>query len=249
MGNIKDNKMEILADKGNGNYAYIDSILEANKVLVKEMGGTLYTIAKDVKLQLEFNPAHVKAYRLIGYENRTLNKEDFNNDRKDAGEIGSGHSVTALYELIPASSEETISGVDPLKYQTTQISEEAKESKEMLTVKLRYKKPDGDTSILMTHTVDAKVVDTARRSENFTWSAAVAEFGLLLRNSEYKGQATWQMVIDTARSAIGKDRDGYRKEFISLAEKARDLMEAKGNTNPNPNPNPEYDKNRIENYK
>jgi len=158
-GNLKDAKMEKLADKGNGNYAYIDNLLEAKKVLVKEMGGTLHTIAKDVKLQIEFNPAHVKAYRLIGYENRRLNKEDFNNDKKDAGELGAGHTVTALYELIPADSDEVPATVDPLKYQDSKIKPAALESEELMTVKLRYKKPDENKSRLITHTV------TSDRSE------------------------------------------------------------------------------------
>jgi Ca-activated chloride channel homolog len=232
MGNYKDSKMEILADKGNGNYAYIDNLLEANKVLVRQMGGTLFTIAKDVKFQLEFNPAKVKAYRLIGYENRILNKEDFNDDTKDAGELGAGHTVTALYEIIPAGSDEEIKDVDPLKYQTVQLTEAAGASQDLLTVKLRYKKPDADKSILMEKPVKYKLVPDAQLSENFRFSAAVAGYGLLLKDSEYKGTANWKQVIDLANGSQGKDSEGYRREFASLAELARDLM-----TPPPPNYN------------
>ena len=142
MGNYKDSKMETLADKGNGNYAYIDNITEARKVLVNEFGGTLFTIAKDVKLQIEFNPAKVKAYRLIGYENRMLKNEDFNNDKKDAGDLGSGHTVTALYEIIPVGVESEFFKVDDLKYQHTTVDPKAQNSKELMTIKFRYKKPD-----------------------------------------------------------------------------------------------------------
>jgi Ca-activated chloride channel family protein len=227
MGNYKDSKMEILADKGNGNYAYIDNLLEANKVLVRQMGGTLYTIAKDVKFQLEFNPAKVKAYRLIGYENRILNKEDFNDDTKDAGELGSGHTVTALYEIIPAGSDENIKDVDPLKYQTVQLTDTATQSQDLLTVKLRYKKPDEDKSILMEKPVKYKLIPDTQLSENFRFSAAVAEYGLLLKDSEYKGTADWKQVIELARSSQGKDKEGYRKEFMTLAELARDLSAGK----------------------
>jgi Ca-activated chloride channel family protein len=227
MGNYKDSKMEILADKGNGNYAYIDNLLEANKVLVRQMGGTLYTIAKDVKFQLEFNPAKVKAYRLIGYENRILNKEDFNDDTKDAGELGSGHTVTALYEIIPAGSDESVKDVDPLKYQTVQLTDTATQSQDLLTVKLRYKKPDEDKSILMEKPVKYKLIPDTQLSENFRFSAAVAEYGLLLKDSEYKGTADWKQVIELARSSQGKDKEGYRKEFMTLAELARDLSAGK----------------------
>jgi Ca-activated chloride channel family protein len=223
MGNYKDSKMEILADKGNGNYAYIDNLLEANKVLVRQMSGTLFNIAKDVKFQLEFNPAKVKAYRLIGYENRILNKEDFNDDTKDAGELGSGHTVTALYEIIPADSDENIKDVDPLKYQTVQLTDTATQSQDLLTVKLRYKKPDEDKSILMEKPVKYKLIPDAELSENFRFSAAVAEYGLLLKDSEYKGTADWKQTIELARSSQGEDKDGYRKEFITLSELARDL--------------------------
>jgi len=216
-GNYKDSKMEKLADKGNGNYAYIDDILEARKVLVNEMGGTLVTIAKDVKIQVEFNPQQVKAYRLIGYENRMLAKEDFANDTKDAGELGAGHSVTALYELIPAGSEETVSTSGELKYQKTKVID----SDELMTVKLRYKQPDGEVSKLLTESV--RRADTQRRevSENLEFASAVAEFGLLLRNSEYKGAANFDDVLRRAKEAKGSDEEGYRAEFIRMVERAR----------------------------
>lgn len=181
MGNYKDSRMEQLADKGNGNYYYIDGLLEAKKVFVDDMRGTLFTIAKDVKIQVEFNPAKVKAYRLIGYENRLLNKEDFADDTKDAGELGSGHTVTALYEIIPYGSKEEIPGVDELKYQETKISPEAFKSKELMTVKLRYKAPDGDTSQLITQPLLESNTSVAKASENFRFSAAVAAFGMILR--------------------------------------------------------------------
>ena len=222
-GNLKDAKMEKLADKGNGNYAYIDNLLEAKKVLVKEMGGTLHTIAKDVKLQVEFNPAHVKAYRLIGYENRRLNKEDFNNDKKDAGELGAGHTVTALYELVPADAHESPGKADPLKYQESKIKLAASESQELMTVKLRYKKPDENQSIKIIHPVTAKRLAADRTSDNFNFSAAVASFGMLLRDSEFKGASTYQDVLTLAKSSKGKDSEGHRAEFIRLVEIAEML--------------------------
>jgi Ca-activated chloride channel family protein len=219
MGNYKDDKMEILADKGNGNYAYIDNMQEARKVFVNEFGGTLFTIAKDVKLQIEFNPAKVQAYRLIGYENRRLRDEDFNNDKKDAGELGSGHTVTALYEIIPVGVKSDFAQtVDPLKYQK---SEEvapliAFNSREVLTLKLRYKKPDGDKSKLITTTLLARDKDWEGTSENFRWSAAVAEFGMLLRESKYSQDADIASVIELAKGAMGEDEEGYRREFMRL---------------------------------
>ncbi|HEX2059214.1 MAG TPA: VWA domain-containing protein, partial [Thermoanaerobaculia bacterium] len=202
-GNIKDSKMELLADKGNGNYAYIDSLQEARKTLVQEMGATLFTIAKDVKIQVEFNPARVGAYRLIGYENRLLRAEDFNNDAKDAGEIGAGHSVTALYEIVPPG--ETIPGgsVDPLKYQTATVRGGGSE---LATVKLRYKEPESETSRLLTRTVDDNVDPVM--SNNLRLAAAVAELGMLLRNSEHKGEASYEDVI-----RLG----GAEKELVELA--------------------------------
>lgn len=228
-GNYKDSKMETLADKGNGNYAYIDNLQEANKTLVTEMGGTLLTIAKDVKIQVEFNPAKVKAFRLVGYENRILNHEDFNNDKKDAGEIGAGHTVTALYEIIPAGSDEVVGGIDPLKYQqATAVSPSAAATDEMLTIKFRYKKPAGDdTSILITRTLaDDKGAGTGITSDDFRFSAAVASFGMLLRNSEFKGDASYDKVIELARGAKGKDDEGYRAEFIRLVEAAKLLKQS-----------------------
>jgi Ca-activated chloride channel family protein len=219
MGNYKDSKMEKLADKGNGNAAYIDSILEAKKVLVTEMGGTLFTIAKDVKIQVEFNPAKVKAYRLVGYENRKLANEDFNDDKKDAGELGAGHTVTALYELVMAGSKEEIPGVDELKYQKTAPTAAAK-SGEVMTVKLRYKKPDGDTSKLIERPVEDNTTKASKTSENFRWSAAVAMFAMQLRDSKFKGVTSWKFIKELATSAKGKDKEGYRAEFLKILEQA-----------------------------
>jgi len=218
MGNYKDSKMEILADKGNGNYFYIDSILEAQKALVNEFGGTLFTIAKDVKLQIEFNPARVKAYRLIGYENRLLCDEDFNNDKKDAGELGSGHSVTALYEIIPIGVESEFSKIDELKYQKAKVEVASSASKEILTVKFRYKKPDDDVSKLIVHPLIDNSIALNRTSENFRWSAAVAAFGMQLRDSEYVKDFTYQDVLQLAQNARGKDQEGYRIEFINMVK-------------------------------
>ena len=222
MGNYKDNKMEKLADKGNGNYAYIDDIMEAKKVLVNELGATLFTIAKDVKLQIEFNPAEVKAYRLIGYENRILAKEDFNDDKKDAGELGAGHSVTAFYEIVPADSTQTFAKVDDLKYQKTKINK----SKELLTVKLRYKNPKEDKSMLLTQIVKKDDVKN-EMSENCSFASAVAEFGMLLRNSKYKGNAAYKSILNRARNSKGKDFEGYRAEFIRLVERAELIEQQK----------------------
>jgi len=229
MGNYKDSKMQKLADKGNGNHAYIDGMNEAKKVLVNEFGGTLFTIAKDVKLQLEFNPAKVQGYRLIGYENRMLAREDFNDDKKDAGELGSGHTVTALYEVIPVGVEDSfLAKVDDLKYQKNKNSATtSSHTNEILTVKFRYKAPDGDVSKLIEHPVLDKQIPVARSSENFRFATAVAEFGMLLRNSSFKSKATFGNVIDMARKAKGIDEEGYRAEFIRLAENAQLL--AKGN--------------------
>lgn len=223
MGNYKDDKMEIIADKGNGNYAYIDNLQEARKVLVQEFGGTLFTIAKDVKFQLEFNPAFVEAYRLVGYENRLLNDEDFNDDTKDAGEMGSGHTVTALYELIPAGSDEDVLSVDPLKYQSGKEPVKGQASKEMLTIKLRYKEPDGAKSRLYEKAIDNTVRDFDRTTERFRFSASVAGFGMLLRNSEYKGTLTYNDIISMAAASKGNDEDGYRSEFVRLVKVTRDM--------------------------
>jgi Ca-activated chloride channel family protein len=218
MGNYKDSKMETLADKGNGNYAYIDNITEARKVLVNEFGGTLFTIAKDVKLQIEFNPAHVKAYRLIGYENRMLKSEDFNNDKKDAGELGSGHTVTALYEIIPVGVESEFFKIDELKYQTTKIDPAAKKSDELMTIKLRYKKPNEDVSKLIVHPLQDNNIALAKTSDNFRWSASVAAFGMLLRESEYCKNYTYDNVVVLAQGARGADKEGYRIEFINMVK-------------------------------
>lgn len=220
MGNYKDSKMELLADKGNGNYAYIDTMKEAKKVLVNEFGGTLFTIAKDVKIQVEFNPAHVQGYRLIGYENRLLNDEDFNDDKKDAGELGSGHTVTALYEIIPTGVESAfIKSIDPLKYQENKVAVNAN-STELLTVKFRYRAPDGDTSKLITETVKKGARDA---SENLNWASAVAGFGMLLRDSEFKGNLDYKKVLAIANGAKGTDEHGYRAEFIQLVQLAETM--------------------------
>jgi Ca-activated chloride channel family protein len=222
-GNLKDAKMEQLADKGNGNYAYVDNLLEARKVLVHEMGGTLLTIAKDVKLQVEFNPARVSAYRLIGYENRALRNEDFADDRKDAGELGAGHAVTALYEVIPVGAEdvESVRGQDPLRYQRGGRSTDAAGGAELMYVRLRYKAPDGDRSRLVEHAV----LDRVRApSLDFTFASAVAAFGMLLRDSEHRGQATMENVIAMAERSKGRDEGGYRAEFVRLAEAAQRLL-------------------------
>lgn len=218
-GNLKDNKMEALADNGDGNYNYIDSIFEAKKVLVDEMGGTLVTVAKDVKIQVEFNPRYVSGYRLIGYENRLLNQEDFNDDKVDAGEIGSGHCVTALYEIIPAQSEGTSDS--QLKYQAPA---DVSDSTELLTVSLRYKAPNGNKSTLLTYPVESGSY-TRELSENLSFAAAVAEFGMVLRDSEYKGNATYDTVLALAEPCIHAHTDDYKKEFLQLAEKAKQLYD------------------------
>lgn len=223
MGNYKDNKMQKLADKGNGNHAYIDGITEAKKVLVSEFGGTLFTIAKDVKLQVEFNPAVVQGYRLIGYENRMLAKEDFNDDKKDAGELGSGHTVTALYEIIPVGvKSEFLTSADPLKYQKEKPkAAQVNAADEMFTVKFRYKAPDGNTSRLLEAVVKNNVQPLEKTSDNFRFAASVAEMGLLLRQSAFKGAATFDQVIRLAKGARGVDDEGYRGEFIRLAGSAK----------------------------
>ena len=225
MGNYKDNKMQKLANKGNGNHAYIDNINEAKKVLVNEFGGTLFTIAKDVKLQLEFNPTKVQGYRLIGYENRMLNKEDFNDDKKDAGELGSGHTVTAMYEIIPAGvKSDFLASVDNLKYQQNKVKKTANQSEELLTIKLRYKKPDGNKSKLIEKPLIDNQIDLKQSSNNFRWAAAVAEFGMLLRESEFKSDANFNDAIKLAKSAKGKDPNGYRKELINMMEVMQSIV-------------------------
>ncbi len=261
MGNYKDSKMETIADKGNGNYAYIDNVQEANKVLVSEFGGTLFTIAKDVKFQIEFNPARVKGYRLVGYENRLLNDEDFNDDTKDAGEMGAGHTVTALYELIPAGTEGDVVDIDPLKYQSNRGERNASGNNEVLstgnndradrtghvgtnkktdrrgnagepyadelmTIKLRYKQPDGDTSTKVEIPVKGNVIDLDRTSDNFRFAAAVAEYGMILRGSEYLEQGSLADVLEMARGARGTDNEGYRGEFIKIVRTTESLLAA-----------------------
>ena len=222
-GNLKDSTMEKLADRGNGNYAYIDTINEARKVLVEQLGGTLVTIAKDVKLQLEFNPRRVAKYRLIGYENRLLRNEDFNDDTKDAGEIGAGHTVTALYELVPAGEETGVPVVDELKYQRAVEPTEAAGSDELLTLKLRYKQPDGQESKLITAVVQDSDRAYAQASEDFRFATAVAGFGMVLRDSQYRGDLTLGAVHELASASRGTDESGYRAEFIGLVEQAEAL--------------------------
>lgn len=227
-GNLKDSKMEQMADKGNGHYAYIDTIQEARRVLAGELGATLNTIAKDVKIQVEFNPARVKSYRLIGYENRLLRAEDFNDDKKDAGELGAGHSVTALYEIIPSDGKADQPKidqpkVDPLKYQTQDVKPEAFASNELMTVKLRYRPPSDATRHLIIQALADSDTEISSASENLKFAAAVAQFGLLLRNSKFKAKATFETCLDLARQAKNNDEDGYRGEFIELVEKSRSL--------------------------
>ena len=227
-GNLQDSKMEGIADSGNGNYSYIDSIREAQRVFVREFGGTLFTIAKDVKVQVEFNPAHVAGYRLIGYENRMLRDEEFNDDTRDAGELGAGHRVTALYEIVPHGASTEIPSVDPLRYQTA--SEGTGEfGDELLHVNLRYKPATGpgqfsDTSVLLSEAVMKADGDIEHASESFRFATAVAEFGMLLRRSRYAGDASMEHVIALARSAQGYDSDGDRGEFIQLVQLAGRLF-------------------------
>jgi Ca-activated chloride channel family protein len=217
-GNIKDNKMELLADKGNGNYAYIDSPKEAKKVLVDEMSGTLLAIAKDVKIQLEFNPYSVASYRLIGYENRALQNEDFRDDTVDAGELGAGHSVTAIYEIIPGRAVDLLKGNESLKYQTQGLNPEYKD--EITEIRLRYKNPEEEVSQELRKVVSFSntPVKTVKNSEDFCFAAAVAQFGLILRESEYRGNASIESVLKLAEQGLGKDIGGYRAEFIDLVK-------------------------------
>lgn len=225
MGNYKDNKLQTLAQKGNGNHAYIDNLQEANKILVNEFGSTMYAVAKDVKLQVEFNPAFVNAYRLIGYETRLLNDEDFNDDTKDAGELGAGHTVTALYEIVPVGVDAPVGKVDALKYQqskTNVVPPKFTNSNELLTVKLRYKKPNEDVSKKLEVPVLANKVNL-NVSQDFHFVMAVAMFGQLLRGSDFKGDATYSSVVNLARKGIDNDPNGYRREFIRLAEAVEQL--------------------------
>lgn len=226
--NFKDATLQQLADKGNGNYHYLDSVEEGHKVLVEQMNATLVTIAKDVKIQIEFNPAQASAYRLIGYEKRILAKEDFNNDAKDAGEIGAGHTVTALYEVVPPGVP-VRGAVDPLKYQTNNqpapaaTAKSGAASKELLTLKLRYKAPDGDKSTLMEIPVTDSGAKLARASADFKFASAVAEFGMLLKDSPFKGTTTFDGALELAQEGKGNDTHGYRAEFLNLLAKAKAL--------------------------
>jgi Ca-activated chloride channel family protein len=221
-GNLKDSTMEQLADKGNGNYAYLDSLHEARKVLVRELGGTLDTIAKDVKIQVEFNPLSVDGYRLIGYENRVMANEDFNDDTKDAGDIGAGHSVTALYEIVPKGTRTPGTPRSDLKYQREPRIAPAARGDELLTVAVRFKKPDADES----RRVSATLLKAPRpMTANLGFASAVAEFGMLLRGSPHAGRASYGSVVDRARRYAGDDRDGYRAEFIAMAEHAAELAD------------------------
>lgn len=225
MGNYKDSKLETLANKGRGNYGYINDISEARKAIITEFGGTLFTVAKDVKIQVEFNPKYVQAYRLVGYENRLLAAEDFNNDSKVGGDMGVGHTVTALYEVVPVGVKSAIVGsVDPLKYQENKKEAVVNNSKELATVKFRYKEPEGKNSKLQEHAIGITRSDFV--SEDFQFITAVAELGLLLRNSEFRQNADFDKLIKRARGAKGRDDEGYRAEFVRLAEDAKELMKA-----------------------
>ena len=224
MGNYKDGTLEKLAQHGNGNYAYIDSPMEARKVLVQEVGGTLVTIAKDVKLQVEFNPEQVTAYRLIGYENRILAHQDFNDDKKDAGEIGAGHTVTALYEVVPAGVDFKVPGIDPLKYQAPLATRTG--SSELATVKLRYKNPGEKRSNLLEYALEGTGASAAP-STDFRFASAVAAFGMILRDSSHKGAADLDRVLEWARQGRGEDAFGYREGFIAMVQKAITLQAGK----------------------
>jgi Ca-activated chloride channel family protein len=225
-GNLQNAKMQEMAQNGNGNYAYIDGLDEARKVLVGEMGGTLLTVAKDVKIQVEFNPERVRSYRLIGYENRLLAAEDFNDDRKDAGELGAGHTVTALYEIVPvgSGSEVDTPSVDPLRYRTPGRVVEGRGESELAFVKVRYKDPDGAESRLIEHPVEGD--DPRRPSVDFRFASAVAGFAMLLRDSEYRGDMTVDEVFRLAESGLGPDPDGYRHGFLELVEAYRSIHDA-----------------------
>lgn len=224
MGNYKDSKLEMLANKGHGNYAYIDNISEARKAIVTEFGASLFTVAKDVKIQVEFNPHFVQSYRLVGYEHNLLEAEDFNNDEKLGGDMGVGHTVTALYEIIPQGVKSNFDGaVDDLKYQENSKPKSTVNKKELATVKFRYKEPDGEVSKLVTHVVNPKVTTLAQTSQDLRFATAVAELGMLIRNSDYKQQANFDQLIARAKESRGKDEEGYRAEFVRLAQDARAL--------------------------
>jgi Ca-activated chloride channel family protein len=223
-GNYKDNRLEQLANKGNGNYFYIDSISEAKKVLLEDIKGTLYTIANDVKVQIEFNPVRIASYRLIGYENRLLNKADFDNDEKDAGDIGAGHTVTALYELTPTAGQHNVSPstAEDRRYQQTQIKGNAYGSGEIAFVQFRYKLPRQTTSILLSHPI-TNPMENNPVSEDFSFCAAVASWGMILQDSKYKGSVSNEQIIQLAENSIGEDINGYRKQFIDLVRKSAAL--------------------------
>jgi Ca-activated chloride channel family protein len=227
MGNHNDELLEQISNKGNGNYAFIDTAAEARKVLVEQMAGTLITIAKDVKVQVEFNPQQVAAYRLLGYENRLLAAQDFNDDKKDAGEIGAGHTVTALYEIVPSDAAEsvTVPPIDDLRYQTKGQPSEAAQSGEWLTLKIRFKPPDGDVSSKLEFPLRDAGPPFEQASRDFRFAAAVAAFGMLLRDSQFKGTATYAGVLEIARPAAGGDTTGYRDEFLKIVGRAKELSE------------------------
>ena len=238
LGNYQDATMELLADKGNGNYAYVDSFTEARKVLSEQLEGTLVTVAKDVKVQVEFNPARVKSYRLLGYENRALRDRDFNDDTKDAGEVGAGHQITVLYELEPAGPN--LTGVDALRYQAKPEEAELKKrlksghGDELLNLKLRYKLPDGETSRLVETPVKDGDREFMQASADFKFAAAVAGYGMLLRQSPHRGELTWEKISRLAEQGLGEDKEGYRAEFVDLIRRAQQL----GGVMPMPEPMP-----------
>lgn len=222
-GNYNDSSMEAIADKGNGVYAYLDSIREAQKVLVRQAGSNLVTVAKDVKLQIEFNPRLVSEYRLIGYENRVMKAEDFKDDKKDAGEMGAGHTVTALYEIVPPGAQPQSGAVDALKYQTETKASAASQAPELCTVKIRYKAPQGEESKELTFAVPDSTRSWKEASADFKFAASVASFGLVLRDSKHKGSASYSLVRGLAESGSQPDPGGYRTEFLGLVRKAESL--------------------------
>jgi Ca-activated chloride channel family protein len=231
-GNLNDEMMEAISNKGNGNYHYIDNSREARKVLIEQMSGTLVTIAKDVKIQIEFNPAQIAAYRLIGYENRVLAREDFDDDKKDAGEIGAGHAVTALYELVPTEVAAAKRDAEPLKYQDDPaeqtrdqpaVEEESRFEDELFTLKLRYKQPNGDTSTKIEFIAKLNGTEMPTASDDFQFAAAVASFGMLLRNSAHSGDATLESVLECAAAGRRNDPHGYRSEFVDMVRQAQQL--------------------------
>ena len=225
MGNHNDSMLEQISNKGNGNYGFIDNDREAKKSFVEQMTGTLVTIAKDVKVQIEFNPLMVSSYRLIGYENRVLAAQDFNDDTKDAGEIGAGHTVTALYEIVPVGTKSDVASppVDDLKYQKAPAPTDDASSGELLTLKLRYKQPDGDTSKLLVFPVKDDEKSYAQSSKDYRFAASVASFGMLLRDSKYKGNASWDSVLELAIEGARDSDNTYRAEFIEMVKKAKML--------------------------